>query len=114
MLSPFMNYQYLLTAPLVMMSFSARKLIGSVEKKFYGVASSSVATIRMIGMATSMAIVTLLISLYVGDVGLTRTHSAELLKSFKMAFTVCSILCFGGIFASLARGNIRASVSLED
>jgi hypothetical protein len=56
----------------------------------------------------------LLISLYVGDVGLTRTHSAELLKSFKMAFTVCSILCFGGVFASLERGNIRASVSRGD
>ncbi|MBN2516703.1 MAG: MFS transporter [Deltaproteobacteria bacterium] len=89
-------------------------IMGSVEEKFYGVASSSVATMRMIGMATSMAVVTLLISLYVGDVGLNRTHSVELLKSFKMAFTVCSILCFGGVFASLARGNIRASVSGGD
>jgi EmrB/QacA subfamily drug resistance transporter len=89
-------------------------IMGSVEEKFYGVASSSVATMRMMGMATSMAIVTLLISLYVGDVTLSLSHSGELLKSFKLSFTVCGILCFGGVFASLARGNVRASVSRND
>jgi len=89
-------------------------IMGSVEERFYGVASSSVSTMRMMGMASSMAIVTLLLSMYVGDVALTRTHSAELLKSFKMAFTVCSILCFGGIFASLARGDIRTAICRED
>ena len=82
-------------------------IMASVDERFYGVASSTVSTMRMIGMSVSMAIVTVLIALYVGDVSLTVAHSPMLLKSFRTAFMVFSILCVAGVFASLARGNIR-------
>lgn len=82
-------------------------IMASVDDRFYGVAASTVSTMRMIGMATSMSIVTVLIALYVGDVTLTNAHSPLLLKSFRTAFLVFSILCVIGVFASLARGNIR-------
>jgi hypothetical protein len=82
-------------------------IMASVDSRFYGVASSTVSTMRMIGMAVSMAVVTVLIALYVGDVSLTVTHTPMLLKSFRVAFMVFSILCAVGVFASLARGNIR-------
>jgi len=83
-------------------------IMSSVEKRYYGIASSTVATMRMIGMATSMALVTVALSLFVGENGLSSAHSTELLKSFKLAFLVCGVLCFFGVFASLARGNVRS------
>jgi len=48
-------------------------IMGSVDEQFYGVAASTVSTMRMIGMATSMTIVTLLIALFVGDTELHQT-----------------------------------------
>jgi len=84
-------------------------IMGSVDEQFYGVAASTVSTMRMIGMATSMTIVTLLIALFVGDTELRQTDPVLFLTSFRIAFAVFGILCAGGIFASLARGNVRSS-----
>jgi len=84
-------------------------IMGSVHERFYGVAASMVSTMRMIGMAMSMSIVTLLISLFIGDVQLRQTDPVLFLTSFKIAFVLFGILCIGGIFASFARGNIRSS-----
>jgi len=83
-------------------------IMGSVHERFYGVAASMVSTMRMIGMAMSMSIVTLLISLFIGDVQLRQTDPVLFLTSFKIAFVLFGILCIG-IFASFARGNIRSS-----
>ncbi len=83
-------------------------IMSSVEKRYYGIAASTVSTMRMIGMAMSMALVTVSLSLFVGENGLSAAHSAELLKSFRLAFLMCAVLCFAGVFASLARGNVRS------
>ncbi len=83
-------------------------IMGSVDKQFYGVAASTVSTMRMIGMSMSMAVVTLLIALFVGDTELRQTDPALFLTSFRIAFAIFGILCAGGIFASLARGNVRS------
>ncbi|MPL69351.1 Riboflavin transporter RibZ [bioreactor metagenome] len=80
-------------------------LMGSVEKRFYGIASSSLATSRLTGQAVSMAIVTLLLSVYVGDVSLGQHHTDQLIEGFRMTFLVFTVLCTAGIFASLARGK---------
>ncbi|MBN2539029.1 MAG: MFS transporter, partial [Deltaproteobacteria bacterium] len=84
-------------------------IMGSIDKQFYGVAASTVSTMRMIGMATSMAVVTLLIALFVGDTTLRQTDPALFLTSFRIAFAIFGILCTGGTFASFARGNVRPS-----
>jgi len=64
---------------------------------------------RMIGMAASMTVVTLLIALFIGDAQLSQTDPALFMTSFRIAFAVFGILCAGGTFASLARGNVRSS-----
>jgi len=84
-------------------------IMGSVGKQFYGVAASTVSTMRMIGMAASMTVVTLLIALFIGDAQLSQTDPALFMTSFRIAFAVFGILCAGGTFASLARGNVRSS-----
>ncbi len=82
-------------------------IMGSVERKFYGVASAMVGTMRTTGMMISMGIAMFLFSVYLGPVQITPEFHAPFLASAKAAFVVFTVLCFGGIFASLARGKLR-------
>lgn len=86
---------------------NSNAVMGSVEKRFYGVASSALGTMRLTGQAVSMAIVTLIIAFFVGNVKLGPEYSELLIRSSRTAFIVFTVLCFAGIFASLARGNVR-------
>jgi MFS family permease len=80
-------------------------IMGSVEKRFYGVSSAMVGTMRLIGQILSMGIATLLISLYVGRSQITAESSGLFVQSARVTFTVFVGLCFLGILASLARGR---------
>ena len=82
-------------------------VMGSVEKKFYGVASSTIGTMRILGQAVSMAISTLIIHRYLGDVELSRASQHTLGTSISTSFAIFAVICFAGVFASLARGNIK-------
>jgi MFS family permease len=83
-------------------------IMGSVDERFYGIASSTVSTMRMMGMATSMAVVTLVMAIFAGDAGLDAIDPLLLLKSFKIAFAVFAVLCVSGVFASFARGTMMS------
>ena len=82
-------------------------IMSSVDKRFYGVASATLGTMRLIGQMFSMGIAMLIFSVLMGKVQITPEHYPSLLASAKLAFTIFAILCFGGIFASLARGKVR-------
>ncbi len=81
--------------------------MSSVEKKFYGVASGTLATMRLIGQTLSLGIAMLVFALHIGRVQITPEYYPLFLNSVKTAFIIFSALCFGGIFASLARGKTR-------
>lgn len=81
-------------------------IMSSVERRYFGVASGSVGTMRMIGQMLSMGIVLLLFSMLIGKVEITAETAGGFLRSMKIAFTIFSIFCFLGIFASLARGKL--------
>ncbi len=82
-------------------------IMSSVDKEYYGVASGTLATMRLIGQMFSMGIAMLIISIIMGRVQIEPSNYGLFLKSTKIAFIVFSILCFGGIFASLARGKLK-------
>ena len=82
-------------------------VMSSVDKKFYGVSSATLATMRLMGMTFSMGIAMLLFTIFIGRVEITPGYYSAFVKSVKIAFVVYAALCFGGIFASLARGKIR-------
>jgi len=82
-------------------------IMSSVEKKSYGVASSTVGTMRLVGQVLSLGIATLFISLYIGSTDLTHELAPEFLKSLGLSFTLFAAMCFVGVFASLARGKVR-------
>lgn len=82
-------------------------IMSSVDRKHYGVASASVGTMRLVGQVLSIGIATLFIALYVGNATLSHQLSSEFLKSYQVAFSTFAVMCFAGIFASLARGKVR-------
>jgi hypothetical protein len=52
-----------------------------------------------------MGITTMLFSMLIGRVQITPEYYPAFIKSIRVAFIVFSLLCFGGIFASLVRGR---------
>ncbi len=86
---------------------NTNSVMGSVNKKSYGVASAVLSTMRQLGMLFSMGMVMLIFALYIGHVQITPEYHMPFLSSMKTAFIIFAVLCFGGIFASLARGKVR-------
>jgi len=82
-------------------------VMSSVERRFYGVSSATLGTMRLIGNMLSMGIVMLIFATYMGRVQITPEYYPLFLRSVKVAFIVFATICFGGIFASLARGKVR-------
>ena len=83
-------------------------IMSSVAKKYYGIASGSVATMRLLGQMLSMGIATLVIALFIGRAQITPDFYPLLIKSQKVAFIIFSGFCATGIFFSLARGDLRS------
>jgi EmrB/QacA subfamily drug resistance transporter len=82
-------------------------IMSSVEDRLHGVASSMVATVRLLGQMFSIGIAMLTFAIYMGQVEISPPLYPFLLKAIKTACTIFGILCVAGVFASLARGNLR-------
>jgi len=82
-------------------------IMSSVEKRYYGVASGMVGTMRSIGMMTSMAIAMTAFAFFIGRVQVSPEVHPQFLMSLGAIFSTFVVLCFVGIFASLARGKMR-------
>jgi len=82
-------------------------VMGSVEKKYYGVASATLATMRMVGQMLSMGIATLVFSLFIGKVRIAPAIYPLFLNSMRVSFVIFFVLCCCGVFFSLARGRLR-------
>jgi ABC-type Fe3+-siderophore transport system permease subunit len=81
--------------------------MGSVEKKYYSIASATVGTMRLVGMMLSMGAITMIFSLVMGRTKITPEYYPVFLTSAKTGFAVFAALCFVGIFPSYARGKVR-------
>ncbi|MCU7495626.1 MAG: MFS transporter [Ignavibacteria bacterium] len=82
-------------------------IMSSVEKKLYGVASATLATMRLTGQMLSMAISIMVFSVVIGNIRITPEYYGLFLYSVKMLFAAFSVLCLLGVFASLKRGKLR-------
>jgi predicted MFS family arabinose efflux permease len=82
-------------------------IMSSAPKTAYGVASAVLGTMRQVGIVLSMGIAMLMFALYMGRVEITPEYYLLFQQSMKTSFTIFAVLCFGGIFASLARGKVR-------
>ena len=83
-------------------------IMSSVPQKYYGIASGSVGTMRVLGHMLSMGIATLVFALFIGHARITPELYPLLISSVKTAFVIFSCLCAAGIFFSLSRGELRS------
>lgn len=78
-------------------------IMGSVDRKKYGVASGTLGTMRLVGQMFSMGIAMMLLAVFVGNVPITEAYYAQFLISMRTCFLIFAILCGAGIFFSLVR-----------
>jgi MFS family permease len=82
-------------------------IMGAVDKRYYGIASGSVGTMRVLGQMFSMGIATLIFALFIGHAQITPHYYPDLVKSIQIALLVFAGLCGFGLFFSLSRGRLR-------
>lgn len=82
-------------------------VMGSVEKRVYGVASATLGTMRLVGQTLSMAIAMVVFSVFAGSTLAGPGLQPGFLKSSSVIFGIMTVLCAAGTFASLVRGKVR-------
>lgn len=80
-------------------------VMGSVDRKTFGVASATLGTMRLSGQMFSAGITMMIFSLFMGKSQITPAIYPLFLKSVRTAFAFYAAICFLGIFASFARGR---------
>lgn len=75
-------------------------LMSSVDKEYYGFASATAGTMRLVGQSLSMGIAMMSISFLIGDIKFSAAVHAELMYSMRITFIICSVLCLFGVYAS--------------
>jgi MFS family permease len=80
-------------------------VMSSVEKRYLGTASATVATMRMTGQMVSMGIATLVLHIFIGKEQISVMNQESFLHSVSVTFAIFIVLSLVGIWASLARGR---------
>jgi len=87
---------------------NTNSVMGSVEKKYLGVASATVSTMRVMGQIFSMAIAAMVFHIFLGDAKISNANLGQFIQSSRVLFVIFAILCFIGVFASLQRGTKKS------
>lgn len=86
-------------------------VMSAVSRVHYGVAASTLGTMRFLGQAFSMAVAATVFAAYLRDLQITTAPAALLVQSMTVIFSVLAILSVSGVVASLARGKVHHHVS---
>ncbi len=103
---------YLIVANLILLGtgfalFSSpnmNAIMGAVEKRHYGLASGTVATMRLLGQMFSMAVATVVLALLVGRQAIVPANYDLFLTSIHTVFLSSAGLCLSGVYFSWFRG----------
>ncbi len=80
-------------------------IMGSVERKYFGVSSAILSTMRLLGQTFGMGLILMIFAVYIGTVQFTPQNYPDLLTSIKVTFIISVILSVIAVFASLARNR---------
>lgn len=80
-------------------------IMGSVEKRYIGLASGTVATMRLVGQMLSMGIATMVIHVFIGTGTINASNHKQFILSASVTFAIFVALSVLGVWASLARGG---------
>jgi MFS family permease len=108
---------YLIVANLILLGtgfalFSSPNMsaiMGAVEKRHYGLASGTVATMRLLGQMFSMAMATVVLTLIVGRQAINPENYGLFLRSIHTVFLISAVLCLSGVYFSWCRGALFQS-----
>lgn len=78
-------------------------IMGSVQPRHYGIASSLASTMRTMGMLTSMTIITLIFSINMGGQTVSKETQALFLGCMHLSFLIFCGLSLTGILFSTVR-----------
>jgi MFS family permease len=81
-------------------------IMGAVDRKYYGLASGTVATMRLLGQMFSMAVATVVLALIVGRQAIAPENYDLFLRSIHTVFVISAILCLSGVYFSWFRGAL--------
>jgi MFS family permease len=81
-------------------------IMGSVERRYFGFAAASISTVRMVGMAISVAGATLIMAVIVGRHDIRPADYAHLLTAVRMTFAIYTGVGVLSVIASLVRGKM--------
>ena len=78
-------------------------IMGSVEKRFLGMASATTGTMRLTGQSISMGITMMMISVFVGKTRFTTDIYPLFMKCLHYTFGIFVVLCAVGVYTSMVR-----------
>jgi len=84
-------------------------VMGSVDRRQYGLASAVLSTMRMLGQMISMGLAALVVALFVGRTTIGPSNQAAFVQGARLLLGAFAALSVAGIFASLSRGKVHAS-----
>ena len=82
-------------------------VMSAVDRRFYGVASGTLGTMRLTGQMTSMAIAMTVFAVHLGREPIGAENHVAFVVAVQTAFAIFGLLCCGGVLASLVRGKVR-------
>lgn len=82
-------------------------ILGSVDRRSYGVASGMVGTMRLLGQMLSMGLAMTIFAINIGKVEIGAGNIPQFIESIHVAFLLFFALCVIGLAFSLVRGNSR-------
>ncbi len=80
-------------------------VMSSVERGFYGVASATLGTMRLLGQMLSVSIATATLTASMGGAGIEPSNYPLLIQGMRSSLILFSTLCLIGTFASTVRGR---------
>jgi EmrB/QacA subfamily drug resistance transporter len=80
---------------------NTHNIMGSIERKWFGVGSATVAMMRLAGQNLSVGVATLVLAIQVGRHDIQATDYPNLLSGVRISFFIFAVLCLVGIPASL-------------
>ncbi len=76
-------------------------IMGSVDRRYTGVGSATIGTMRLTGQNISMGLATLVLAVVVGPHPIGPADYDNVLTSVRITFAIFTVLCAVGVAASL-------------
>jgi len=80
-------------------------IMGSVEKRYLGMASATTGTMRITGQSISMGVTMMMIAIFVGKSQISVENHLLFMNCLHYIFSIFVVLCILGVYTSMVRNN---------